>query len=90
MTRQAKIDDENLDVIILHSIHKAFLLLIFSTVYVGLHTKFKKYVFSRKCKHIKAQFTTPQIAQSDGEKYTDVTSVDIHSSHKQIHLRTYK
>lgn len=90
MTRQANIDDENLDVIIVHTIPKLFLLLIFSTVYVGLHTKFTKYVFSRKCKHIKASFTTPQMGQSDGEKYTDCTSVDIRSSHKQIHLKAYK
>ena len=42
MTRHAKINDEDMDVIIVHSIPKAFLLLIFSSVYIGLHTKFKK------------------------------------------------
>jgi len=90
MTPKACIDDENLEVLIIHSIPKIFLLIIFSSVYFGLHTKFKRYVFTKKCKHITAQFTTPQIAQSDGEKYTDVTSVDIRSTHKQIHLRAYK
>lgn len=90
MTKKANIDDEMLDVIIVHKIHKFFLLLIFVSVCFGLHTKFKKYVFYRKCQHVKAEFTTPQITQSDGEKFTDITSVNIRSSHKQIHLRAYK
>ena len=90
MTKEARIDDENLDILIVHRVPKALLLFIFSTVYIGLHTKFTRYVFNKKGRHIKATFTTPQIAQSDGEKYLDVTSVEVESSHKQIHLRAYK
>lgn len=89
ITPHAKIDDENLDVIIVHSIPKYLLLLIFSTIYVGLHTKFTKYVFYRKCKSIKATFATPQISQSDGERITDVSSINVKSSGKKIHLRSY-
>lgn len=90
MTKKARIDDENLDVMIIHSIRKAYLLLIFSSVYLGLHTKFKKYVFYQKAKHIKGTFTTPQIAQSDGEKYLDVTSIEVQSSGKTIQYKAYE
>lgn len=89
MTKQARLDDENLEILVVHTIPKAFLLLIFSSVYLGLHTKFTKYVFHRKGKRIKASFTTPQIAQSDGEKYLDVTSLEVQSSGKTIHYKNY-
>lgn len=89
MTKHANIKDDYLDILVIHTIHKAFLLLIFSTVYLGLHTKFKKYVFYRKCKHIKGTFTTPQISQSDGEKNLDITSIDVRSSGRTIHFKAY-
>ncbi len=89
MTPKARIDDENLHVIIVHSILKIFLLPIFITVYLGLHTKFTKYVYYKKCKHVKASFTTPQITQSDGEKTADVTSIDVKSTGKTIHLKAF-
>lgn len=89
MTPHARLDDDNLDVIIVHRVPKALLLFIFSTVYLGLHTKFTRYVFHTRCKHIKATFTTPQLGQSDGEKFSDVTSIDVQSTGKTIHLRAY-
>jgi diacylglycerol kinase family enzyme len=85
----ANINDKDLDVIIVHSIKKAFLLLIFSTIYLGIHTKFKKYVFSSKCKKIDINFTTPQITQSDGERTDDITSMKITCSHKTVNLKAY-
>ena len=90
MTKQARLDDEYLDVLVVHTIPKAFLLLIFSSVYLGLHTKFKRYVFYRKAKRVTASFTTPQIGQSDGEKFLDVTTVDVKSSGKTIQYKTYR
>jgi diacylglycerol kinase family enzyme len=89
MTKHANLTDDSLDLLVIHSIRKAFLLVIFSTVYLGLHTKFKKYVFYRKCKHVKGTFTTPQISQSDGEKHLDVTSVEVQSANKTIHFKAY-
>jgi diacylglycerol kinase family enzyme len=89
MTPKARIDDDNLDIMIVHNISKGMLLALFLTIYIGIHTKFTKYVFYRKCKHFKATFTTQQICQSDGEKYEDVTSIDVKSSNKSIHLRAY-
>ncbi len=89
MTPKASINDEMLDVMIVHSIPKLLLLGIFSTIYLGIHTKFTKYVFYKRCKHVKAKFTTPQINQSDGEKTEDVISINVKSSGKKIHLRAY-
>ncbi|AIO18326.1 Putative lipid kinase BmrU [Candidatus Izimaplasma bacterium HR1] len=89
ITPNANIDDEDLDVIIVHGLSKFMLLILFSTIYLGIHTKFTKWVFYKKCKSIKATFTTPQICQSDGEKHEDVTSMEVKSSEKNIHLRAY-
>ena len=89
MTPKANINDTNLEVIIIHSIPKIFLLLIFSTVYFGWHTKFKKYVYSATCKKISATFSTPQIIQADGEKTLDIQSIEAESSNKTIHLKAY-
>jgi diacylglycerol kinase family enzyme len=60
------------------------------TIYLGLHTKFTKWIFNRKCKKIDVKFPTPQICQSDGEKYENVTTMSIKSSGKRIHLRAYR
>ena len=85
---QGSFTDEELDIIVLHSIKKLLIFPIFFTIYIGKHRIFKKYVFFQKAKHIKAEFTTPQIAQADGETYYDVTSIETMSSGKQIHLRS--
>lgn len=89
MTPHANLSDEQLDVIVVHTIPKAFLLLLFSSVYLGLHMRLTKYVFFTKARHIQATFTTPQIVQSDGEKHLDVTSIDVKSSGKTIHYKAY-
>lgn len=89
ITPNADITDENLDVIIVHTISKLFILPIFFTIYIGLHTKFKKYVTSFKAKKIKVTFTTPQISQADGENEFDVVSMTVQSSKKQIHLKYF-
>lgn len=90
ITPNASIDDNNLDLVIVHSIKKAFLLLIFSTIYLGIHTKFKKYVYYTKCKKVDIKFTTPQITQSDGERTDDITSMTVESTNKTVKLKTYK
>lgn len=90
MTPHASLEDDSLDVIIIHSIPKFLLIVIFITVYLGIHTKFKKYVYSTKCKDIQVSFNSPQIAQTDGEKFEDITDLHATSSSKNIHLKTYK
>lgn len=86
----ANISDEYLDVIVLHTAKKLMVLPIFFTIYIGKHRMFKRYVFSKKGKHVKATFTTPQISQADGENYYDVTSIETVFSGKQIHLKYFK
>lgn len=86
---KGNINDENLDVIVAHSAGKLRLIFIFLTIYLGKHTRFKKYVYSTKGKHIKAEFTTPQITQADGENYYDITSMEVKSTGKQIHFKCF-
>lgn len=87
---KAKLDDELLDVIIVHGINKLVLLLLFITIYLVQHTKFKKWIFNKKCKTIDVKFPNPQFSQSDGELTDGITSMSVKSSGKQIHLRAYK
>lgn len=89
ITPQANINDEMLDVIIVHGISKMMISILFLTIYLGIHTKFTKWVFSKKCKEITVKYTTPQICQSDGERYDDVMKMHVKSSHKKVHLRAY-
>lgn len=87
---EANIKDEFLDVIVVHSISKLLILPIFFTIYIGKHTKFKRWVTHFKAKHVKATYKTPQITQADGENYYDITTMEVHSSGKQVHLRYFE
>ena len=86
---EGNINDEYLNVVVAHSCNKLQLILIFLTIYLGKHTKFKKYIFYKKGKHIKAKYTTPQITQADGENYYDITSIEAKSTGKQIHFKSF-
>lgn len=90
ITPKADIGDDQLDVIIVHTISKAMIIPIFFTIYLGLHLKFKKYVTNFKAKKVHVKFTTPQISQADGENEHDVISMDVSSTKKPIHLRYYR
>ncbi len=87
---KGNINDEYLDVVVAHSANKLQLIFIFLTIYIGKHPMFKKYVFYKRGKHIKAEFTSPQISQADGENYYDITTIEVKSTHKQIHFKSYK
>ncbi len=84
------INDEYLDVVVAHSASRLTLIFIFLTIYLGKHIKFKKYVFHKRGKHIKAEYTTPQITQADGENYYDITTIEAKSTGKQIHFKYYE
>ena len=84
------ISDEELDIVVLHSANKLMVLPIFFMLYLGKHRLFKKYVFFKKGKKVKAAFTTPQISQADGEIYYDITSIETMSSSKTIHLKYFE
>jgi diacylglycerol kinase family enzyme len=89
ITPQADISTEELDIIIVHSIAKPLLLFIFFTIYLGLHTKFTKYVTYLKGKNVTVEYTSPQISQADGEGTNDVTKMTVQSSNKSVHLKHY-
>lgn len=90
ITPKASINDDNLDVIVIHSISKLMLIFVFLSVYLGLHTKLKKYVYYTKCKNIHVEYESPQIAQTDGEKFENVNQLNATSSKHTIHLKQYK
>ncbi len=87
MTPNAKINDEYLDIIIIHSISKIKLLFLFISVYFGLHLKFKHYIYNTKAKKVKATFTTPQYGQSDGELMSEILSLQAQYSGKDIYFK---
>lgn len=89
ITPNADLSNDKLDVIIVHSIKKAFLLAVFSTIYLGIHTKLKKYVYYTKCNSITVNFKTPQITQSDGERTDDITTLKAESTNLKANLKAY-
>jgi len=89
ITPEADISTEELDVIVCHTISKLFILPVFFTIYLGLHTKLTKYVTHLKGKEIKVTYTTPQNSQADGENTLDVISMNVKSSGRKIHLRYF-
>lgn len=89
ITPDADITDDKLDVILVHSISKIMILFIFFTIYLGLHTKFTRYVKHFKANEVEVKFTTPQVSQTDGETHTDITTMKVKSSGKKLHLRYF-
>lgn len=87
---KADLFDEELDIIVAHSMNKILVLMIFVSIYLGKHTSFKKYVFHAKGKKVTATFNNPQIAQCDGETFIDKKIFTAQSSGKKIHLKYYE
>ncbi len=86
----ANINDNKLDIIVVHNISKLLILPIFFTIYLGKHTIFKRWVKHFKAEHVVATYKTPQITQADGENYYDITTMDVKSTNKTIHLRCFE
>lgn len=89
ITPKGDIASDELDVVIVHTINKLFILPIFFTIYLGLHTKFKRWVTTFKAKEVKVSYSTPQVSQADGEEINNVNSMHVKSSSRKIHLRYY-
>lgn len=90
ITPKADLSSDELDIIIVHTIPKWLIFFIFVTIYIGIHTIFKKYVFTTKAKSLKVVMKTPSIAQVDGEITNDVTSLKVQSTSKKLHFQAYK
>ncbi|MFH5882534.1 diacylglycerol/lipid kinase family protein [Liberiplasma polymorphum] len=89
LTPKAQIDEPNFDVLIVHRGNKFLLLLIFLSVYLGLHTYVKRYVFTTKAKHIKATMFSKQIAQCDGECFLDTQEIEVSVTDKKVYFTPY-
>jgi len=83
----AKIDDDHLDVLVVHNISRIKILLIFLSIYVGKHLNFKKHVFNQKAKTVSVTYQTPQVLQTDGETFEKVTSFKTEYANKKAAIR---
>ena len=82
ITPQGDVEDDTLDVIVVHSINRVMLFLIFLSVYFGIHPRFSRYVFYKKGKHIKASMFSQQVAQCDGETFERTREIEVKHSGK--------
>ncbi len=89
ITPQGDVSDDLLDIVVVHSISKFMLFLIFITVFFGFHTKFKRYVFYKKGKHVKASMFSQQVAQCDGETFERTREIEITHSKKYTYFKPY-
>ena len=90
LTPKAKIDEPKLDVLIVHKGNKFLLLLIFLSVYLGLHTYVKRYVFYTKATHVKATMFSNQVSQCDGECFTNTQEIEVSVTNKKVSFIPYK
>lgn len=74
---KASRDSDDLQLVIVKDVPKWLLFLIFPTIYMGIHTIFKKYVNIINTKEIEIKFKDKQYLQIDGEDYKDVEYVNV-------------
>ncbi len=89
LTPKAKLEEDMLDIVVVHRIPKPLLFIIFLSVYFGKHTLFKRYVFYTKGKHVKATMFSPQVAQCDGESFDKTYQVDIKTTKKSAKFKLF-
>ncbi len=89
ITPQARLDEPSVDVVVVHRIPKPFLFFIFLSVYFGKHTFFKRYVFYKKGKHVKATMFSPQVSQCDGETFEKTSEIEISPTNKFANFKVF-
>jgi len=90
ITPKADLGSKSLDIIIVHTIPKWLIFLIFVTIYLGIHTIFTRYVYTCKASSLEVELDNPLTAQVDGEIMKNVTKLEIQASDTQIHFQEYK
>ncbi len=89
LTPDVLLEDDEFEVIIVHKLNKLLLLLIFISVYLGFHTKFKRYVFTTKAKHVKATMFSTQISQCDGETFPGTHTIEVSTTGKKAAFKVF-
>ena len=77
MAPHAKRDEDMLDLLVIKNLSKFLLFVIFPTIYIGLHIKFKKYVKVYKGKDIEVSINQDTYMQVDGESKYPIRNIKI-------------
>lgn len=70
-------NDDILEVVVIKGIPKFWLILIFPTIYIGIHTIFKRWVKMYKGRHIIIESTMDNYVQMDGEAFYPVKRIEV-------------
>lgn len=77
---KANREDDFLQVVIVKKIPKFLLLLIFPTIYLGIHVIFKKYVEIYSTNNVRIELDKPVYMQVDGDDYNLIDEIDVKKS----------
>lgn len=90
LTPKAKLDEKKLDVIVVHRVPRLILFFIFLSVYFGLHTYLKPFVFYKKAEKVHATMFSPQTAQCDGECFENTQEIHVEVTDHISRFKPYK
>lgn len=83
-------EDDTLEIVIAHNISRLKILLIFLTIYIGQHTRFKKHIFTAKGSSLDITFEHPKVAQMDGECFEDIRTLSVSIAEKKAAFRMFR
>ncbi len=89
LTPGARIEEDELQVVVVHRVHRLMIFLIFLSVYLGLHTKLRRYIFAKKGRHVKATMFAPEVAQCDGECFEKTKTIEVSATSKKAKFRVF-
>jgi len=89
LTPEANLENDYLEILVVHSIPRFLIFLIFLSVYFGVHSRLRKYVFIARGKHVKATMFSPQISQCDGETYEKVKTLEAYATKKRVAFKPF-
>ncbi len=89
ITPHAQLDDAWLDVLVVHNVSRVVLVMVFLTIYMGLHLKFKKFIYNTKAKHVKASMFSKQVAQCDGECFENTETIEVFATDRKAHFKLF-
>jgi diacylglycerol kinase family enzyme len=69
--------DDDLEVVVVHSIKSLFIAFIFPIIYLGWHINLKRYVYTTKGKKIAIKSNVKTVLQYDGQTIENVDMVEV-------------